>query len=319
MTRRRIGILLLLLSLLPIGGALWLAREPWRLTMQAERVTGRVTEIVRVAPGGRVEHRPVIAYTPADGRRRTIMAPPLSTHPGGNERRPPGQNIGDRVEVLHDPATGQGALPGATGVWVLPLAVAGHGLVLLALPGAVLAWPRRGEGRGWLLRPGERPWRRVLLAGAVGCFAMGGWLVWDSVSALRNDRMVFGTVVSMTSAGRNIVAPRIRWTENGRPQEFRGQGRLALIWGLKEGDALNLLIKPDRPDRIRPVTFFDLWLFPAIWMAAGLVLLLVRRLLRAPPAEGRARLILPPSEVQRRIARGEPVTEIRRAFRPGDR
>ena len=122
--------------------------------------------------------------------------------------------------------------------------------------------PRRNVGCAFILVP----------ISAIILLGFGAWYTYTSYNYAANGVEVQGTVVRLdpsTSDGSTTYSAVFEYTYEGQTYEYNS-GISTNPPSNSVGDVEVLLIDPDRPDKARQNSFWDLWLIPCIMMPISL-------------------------------------------------
>lgn len=105
---------------------------------------------------------------------------------------------------------------------------------------------------------------------------VGGWYLYSSWTFYSQGVEVQGTVVrlesSSSSEGGTTYSPVFSYTVDGRQYEYESVNS-SYPPANKVGDVETLLYVPDRPDKARQNSFWELWLLPLILCPVSILML----------------------------------------------
>lgn len=283
---RLVGLVLLLtLGLAPLLGAAWVMAERVTLLWSTERIPGAVVAIERDSRGRDTRYYPTVAFTPPGGAEQRIRGATIGWDDRENPVPGSGTVVGDRVSVLYRAATGEALVDDPMLLWALPVTLLVTAL-LFGGTGAYMRWGMSDEPRrGSVDRIVDDTFRRVGWGTGVAallCFLLAGALLTRSLAYAGWGTRLPGVIEAMREVGdKGSVQPRIRYqAPDGSTGIHIGPSLNGAFWQVGPGDRLDLLAHPDRPWRRRTDTFFELWLFPLLMVAAGCLLTVVTLILR---------------------------------------
>lgn len=114
--------------------------------------------------------------------------------------------------------------------------------------------------------------------GAVILLAVSVWYTYSSYMFYSNGVEVQGTVIrlesSHSSEGGTTYSPVFRYTVDGQQYEYESVNSSSLPSN-EVGDVETLLYNPDKPEKARQNSFWELWLLPCILCPVSFIMIIL--------------------------------------------